>query len=250
MKLRYLTLIFTFIFAFISVNAQTETVDTTDQEVYVFVEVQPQFIGGDSARLAYLANTIIYPIEDVVSDVQGTVYVRFIVEKDGKLTNAKILRGVSENIDKESLRAVNEMPKWKPAFNNGKVVRCQFNMPVKFEIIIDTSVYLLGKDTSLGPEFPPEFIGGDYARLIYLSKAVVYPELAKYKGIEGTVYTSFVVEKDGSISNVNVVRGIGGGCDEVAINAIKNMPKWKPGIQRGRVVRAQFRMPIKFILWP
>ncbi|MCK5846333.1 MAG: energy transducer TonB [Bacteroidales bacterium] len=97
-------------------------------------------------------------------------------------------------------------------------------------------------------EDQPGYPGGDAARLKYLSKAIVYPEMAKESGIQGTVYVTFVVEKNGSISNVKVLRGIGGGCDEAAINAIKGMPKWKPGKQRGRAVRAQFNMPVRFIL--
>jgi len=97
-------------------------------------------------------------------------------------------------------------------------------------------------------EDQPGYPGGDEARLKYLSKAIVYPEMAKESGIQGTVYVTFVVEKNGTISHVKVLRGIGGGCDEAAINAIKNMPKWKPGKQRGRAVRAQFNMPVRFIL--
>ncbi|MGI6717641.1 MAG: energy transducer TonB [Bacteroidales bacterium] len=58
----------------------------------------------------------------------------------------------------------------------------------------------------------------------------------------------FVVEPDGSVSNVEVLRGIGGGCDEEAMRVVKNMPKWKPGSQRGRNVRVSYRMPIKFTL--
>lgn len=97
-------------------------------------------------------------------------------------------------------------------------------------------------------EDQPGYPGGDEARLTYLRDNIKYPEMAKESGIQGTVYITFVVEKDGSISNVKVLRGIGGGCDEEAVRVIKNMPKWSPGKQRGRPVRAQFNMPIRFIL--
>jgi protein TonB len=94
----------------------------------------------------------------------------------------------------------------------------------------------------------PDYPGGDEARIKYLRDNIKYPEMAKESGIQGTVYVTFVVEKDGSISNVKVLRGIGGGCDEEAIRVLRNMPNWKPGKQRGRPVRAQFNMPIKFTL--
>ena len=97
-------------------------------------------------------------------------------------------------------------------------------------------------------EKEPEYPGGDKARLKYLSKAIVYPEMAIEYETQGTVYLTFVVEKNGIITNVKVLRGIGGGCDEAAVSAIKRMPPWKPGKQRGRAVRAQFNMPVKFIL--
>lgn len=92
------------------------------------------------------------------------------------------------------------------------------------------------------------FPGGEKARLTFLRDNIKYPEMAKESGIQGTVHLTFVVEKDGSISNVKVMRGIGGGCDSEAVRVIKKMPKWKPGKQRGRPVRVQFNMPIKFVL--
>ncbi|MDR2084562.1 MAG: energy transducer TonB [Bacteroidales bacterium] len=97
-------------------------------------------------------------------------------------------------------------------------------------------------------EKQPEFPGGDAARLRYLRDNVKYPQMAKESGIQGTVWLQFVIEPDGSVSNVRVVRGIGGGCDEEAIRVIKNMPKWSPGEQRGRKVRVQFSMQVKFTL--
>lgn len=93
-----------------------------------------------------------------------------------------------------------------------------------------------------------EFPGGLDSMYAYIVKNLKYPELAKEKGIEGRVFVQFVIEKDGSISNVKILRGIGGGCDEAAVEMVKNMPKWKPAKQRGKPVRCQFNLPIKFEL--
>ena len=93
-----------------------------------------------------------------------------------------------------------------------------------------------------------EFPGGLDSMYAYIHKNLKYPELAKEKGIEGRVFVSFIIEKDGSISNILVKRAIGGGCEEAAVEMIKNMPKWKPGKQRGKPVRFQFTLPIKFEL--
>lgn len=94
----------------------------------------------------------------------------------------------------------------------------------------------------------PEFPGGDMARIKFLSENIVYPKDAKDAGIQGPVHLTFVVEKDGSITNVNILRGIGGGCDEEATRVVSSMPKWEPGRQNGKEVRVQFIMPINFKL--
>jgi len=97
-------------------------------------------------------------------------------------------------------------------------------------------------------ESMPSFPGGEVARIKYLNKNIKYPNLSRESGIQGRVFLTFVVEKDGSISNVKILRGIGGGCDEEAIRVIQNMPKWIPGKQRNIPVRVQFNMPIRFVL--
>ncbi|MDR1951151.1 MAG: energy transducer TonB, partial [Bacteroidales bacterium] len=94
----------------------------------------------------------------------------------------------------------------------------------------------------------PEYPGGEAARMKFLSDNIKYPAIARESGIQGTIYITFVVERDGSITDVQVMRGIGGGCDEEAIRVVKAMPRWNPGKQRGRAVRVQFMMPIRFTL--
>jgi periplasmic protein TonB len=82
----------------------------------------------------------------------------------------------------------------------------------------------------------------------YLRENVKYPQMAIDAGIKGSVYVNFVVMEDGSITDVKVLRGIGGGCDEEAIRVVKKMPKWNAGKQRGKAVRVSYNMPIKFSL--
>ncbi len=93
-----------------------------------------------------------------------------------------------------------------------------------------------------------EYPGGLMAFSNYLKQNLNYPRYAIEAGISGVVYIEFVVEKDGSITNVVLKRGIGGGCDEEAIRTIENMPPWKPAMQNGRNVRFILTQPVKFIL--
>lgn len=100
----------------------------------------------------------------------------------------------------------------------------------------------------VGAEKMPEFPGGEKELMRFIGEHITYPREAKEIGIAGTVYVSFVIEKDGSVSNIKILRGIGGGCDEEAVRVIKLMPRWSPGMQHTMPVRVSFNMPIAFKL--
>lgn len=94
----------------------------------------------------------------------------------------------------------------------------------------------------------PSFPGGDAERNKFLAENIQYPQQATENGIQGTVYVSFVVDSKGNVTDVKVLRGIGGGCDEEAVRVVKMMPQWHPGKQNGKQVRVLFNMPIYFKL--
>jgi len=112
---------------------------------------------------------------------------------------------------------------------------------IEEEEIVEAEIFTVVEES-------PSFPGGDVARIKFLQQNIEYPTMARESGIQGTVYVTFVVEPDGKVSNVQILRGIGGGCDEEAIRVIKAMPRWNAGKQRGKPVRVQFNMPIKFTL--
>ncbi len=94
----------------------------------------------------------------------------------------------------------------------------------------------------------PSFPGGDAALMKFLGNNIKYPAIAKDAGIQGTVYVTFVVNEQGEVRDAKVLRSIGGGCDEEAIRVVQSMPKWKPGKQRGKAVKVQYNLPIRFTL--
>jgi protein TonB len=94
----------------------------------------------------------------------------------------------------------------------------------------------------------PSFPGGEAELFKYLGKTVKYPPMAQDAGITGVVYMTFVVDEQGKVRDPKVLRGIGGGCDEEAIRVVKAMPAWEPGKQRGKPVRVQYNLPIRFTL--
>ncbi|MBO7460743.1 MAG: energy transducer TonB [Bacteroidales bacterium] len=107
---------------------------------------------------------------------------------------------------------------------------------------------IVEEEVFLSVEENPEFPGGTAKLLEYVQKNLKYPMMARESDIQGRVFVGFVVEKDGSISNVRVLRGIGGGCDEEAVRVVQTLPKFKPGKQRGNPVRVQYTLPIVFKL--
>lgn len=103
-----------------------------DDKVFMVVEQQPEYPGGFDALREYMRSTIKYPAEAAKNGESGTVYVSMIINQDGRVTDAKVLRGVSPSLDAEALRVVSMMPAWKPGMQNGKTVKVRFNIPIRF----------------------------------------------------------------------------------------------------------------------
>ncbi|MDE5848560.1 MAG: energy transducer TonB [Muribaculaceae bacterium] len=113
---------------------EPEPVKPKEEEIFVAVEQQAEFPGGQAALMKWLSNNIRYPEAAQQNDVQGRVVVKFVVEKDGSVSQAQIVKGVDKDLDKEALRVVNKMPKWQAGKNNGVAVRSYFTLPVQFRL--------------------------------------------------------------------------------------------------------------------
>ena len=118
------------LFSFTTSTAQTKKNDM----VFDVVEVMPQYPGGQIAMLKYLMENIKYPEQAMKEGIQGRVTVRFIVEKDGSISDVKPVLSVHPLLNKEAVRVVKSMPKWSPGKQNGKPVRVRFNVPVMFKL--------------------------------------------------------------------------------------------------------------------
>ena len=105
-----------------------------ETKVFTVVEQMPMFPGGDAALMSYLANNIHYPTVAAENGVQGRVVVGFVVERDGSITDVRILRGVDPSLDREAMRVVKSMPRWTPGKQNGSAVRVKYQVPVAFRL--------------------------------------------------------------------------------------------------------------------
>ena len=227
-------------------------------EVFMVVEEMPEFPGGMGECMKWLGQNIKYPAEAKEKGVQGRVIVQFVVEKDGTIVNAKVARGVDPDLDAEALRVVNQSPKWKPGKQKGEAVRVKYTLPIMFRLGNDSS-------DSKAAEAPreakvdengvhqvceemPEFPGGMAECMKYLSKNINYPEDCKKEGIQGRVIVQFVVDKDGSIKDPTIARGVHPSLDKEALRVLSSMPNWKPGKQKGEAVKVRYTIPVMFRL--
>ena len=114
--------------------AQPEPKPEVENKVFDVVEQMPSFPGGPSALMKYLSENVKYPVVAQENGVQGRVVVSFVVEKDGHITDVKVVRSVDPTLDKEAARVVKSMPSWIPGKQNGSAVRVKYNVPVSFKL--------------------------------------------------------------------------------------------------------------------
>lgn len=249
-----------------------------DSVVFEVVEKMPDFPGGVNGLKEYLKSNVKYPAKAHKAGIQGRVIVSFVITKDGSISDAKVVRNVDPLLDKEALRVISAMPKWTPGTQRGKAVNVRFTVPVAFRLnnpeppkaeeIRNTEmeeVVVVGYGPKEDPsavgikandaepvfkvvETMPKFPGGVKGVMQYLAKHIKYPTYAQKNKEEGQVILKMVIGKDGSLSNIQVLRSVSPSLDAEAIRVVGNMPKWEPGQQRGQAVAVEYTLPITFRL--
>ena len=222
-------------------------------------------IGSLTDFRTFVIDQLNYPEKAVDKKIQGDVTFEFDVE-DGMVANAKIIKGLGCGIDDELLRVLNASPEWDEPigkyygkFTMNFYLREEGKSVVKgiswdedrketADYYIDSAKQIDKNEVYQIVDKMPEFPGGEKALLNYISENIVYPQSAKDKNISGRVFVSFVIEKDGSVSDVKVMRGIDEECDAEAIRVVKAMPKWKPGMDNGKPVKVSYMLPVNFKL--
>ncbi|WPV66803.1 energy transducer TonB [Chitinophaga sp. LS1] len=253
----------------ISLNtfAQSPVTDPTGT-IYYKTDVPPEFPGGETALADFLTHNIHYPRSAQKNNVQGTVFIQFVVDENGNIIHPiSKSPNTDTSLQRESLRVVSIMPQWKPGLVDGKQVAVQFNLPIRYRLegsgsysnfsylgpVVPKTV--TPKDSALNkiyytnPANKPEFPGGDNGLVKYLKKNFQYPQEALESGIEGTVTVLFTINGEGGIENVSTISPkLGGHLEMEAIRLVRSMPKWKPAMENGKGVPAQCNIPIEFSL--
>ncbi|MFD2148467.1 energy transducer TonB [Mucilaginibacter antarcticus] len=216
----------------VELPADLAPVDTS--QVYSQVSVQPSFPGGIAAFGKFIGNTVIYPAGDRENGTSGKVIVSFVVEKDGSLSNLDAVRGPSETLKAEAVRVLKLSPKWQPGTQADKPVRVSYTVPIAFTLEADDD--------------KPSFPGGMESFGKYLASNIKYPAVDRNAGIQGKVILTFVVEADGTLSDIKSVRSPSQTLTDEAIKVMKKSPKWNPGTKDGKAARFAFVTPVNFAL--
>ena len=273
MKLRKIhTVIATF---FIVCFTSLSTIDAIAQNVPVsqsdkIVEnpdIVPMFTGGTAEMHRFISNTLSYPADAAERNAQGLVVYTFVVEKDGSLSNFNIIHRADPSLIDEALRILNNMTSWITARHNGEIVRSETYVPMYFKLNKNVQYSTRTSSSATARAYAktdqsilenseiytivdkmPVYEYGEKELANFISYNMRYPKEALQQGIEGRILCSFIVGKDGSISNIEVVSGSNEALNNEAIRVLGLMPKWTPGENNGEKVNVKCLLPIDFTI--
>jgi TonB family protein len=218
-------------------------------EVYYVADEMPEFPGKEEAFKKYIAENVQYPEEARKKNIQGKVFVRFIVNENGLVENAEAVVKVDELLDKEAIRIISNSPAWKPAKIKGKPVKVWYTAPIYFMLENENSSKANSKDSVYYVvDIMPEYPGGELEFKKFIAMNVCYPPEARAKGATGRIYVKFIVDENGKVTNEEILRGADELLNKEALKVISLLPDWTPGKHNGKPVKVWKTMPINFQL--
>lgn len=129
---RFYTFICLFFFSFLAIAQEGRGKGENSEEVFTVVERPPQFPGGEEKMMEYIGNKLNYPREARENGIQGRVVIQFVIDEKGRVTDAKVVKGIGYGCDEEALRVIRKMPRWKPGTQRGKKVKVRYVIPIRF----------------------------------------------------------------------------------------------------------------------
>ena len=228
-----------------------------DDVTFVVVEYMPEFPGGQSAMMKFIAENIQYPVIAQELGIEGRAICQFVIEKDGSVTEVTLARSTGDvELDKEAQRVISLMPAWKPGMQKGKPVRVTYTVPINFRLSPANSnnnptSSAHSSSSSKGQNYidrtVPQFPGGLTKLNEYVKANIRYPKAAYDRGIRGKTVLELQVEEDGTISEVKVLKSATfKSLDDEAIRLVRSMPKWLPALKDGKPVVMKTTLPLGF----
>jgi hypothetical protein len=217
--------------------------DNANNDIFISVEQMPEYNGGEKALLQYLGQHIQYRTDQP----EGLIIASFVVRPDSSVSDVEIMKGLDPELDKECIRVIESLSgHWTPGMQKGKPVAVRYTVPIKFKQSTPAPVSPQN-DPDDRPytlvENMPEFMnGGRMGLLRLLDRAVPNKE-----GIQELSIFSFIVERDSTISEIQLVRSVNPQNEALIIAALKETSgQWYPGTQNGKIVKVRMVLPVKF----
>lgn len=224
-----------------------ENREIEDVTCYVIVEDMPQFPSGNVQQ--YIQRHLQYPLEAREKDIQGKVYVRFTIRKDGSCTDLQIISTPDSLLNNEAIRLFKSMPRWQPARQGGKAIDYSYTVPVEFKLPDKQEEQTNKKEEAeifcYVMEDMPYFQQNVQK---YIATHLRYPDQALKEKIEGKVYVQFIIDTIGRVTNVKIIRSPNPLLNEEAVRVVSEMPNWKPGKKGNKPVNTSYTLPIRFEL--
>lgn len=242
-------------------------------EIFEIVEEMPKYPGGNDSLFSFISKNLSYPAIAKEKGKKGKVYIKFIVEPDKSISHLRVLKTFDESCSKAAMKVIKlTSGNWIPGTQRDKKVRVAIIIPVEFglpilpipEIVDEIEIEddfeeLIMPEPAPQPqhkkevfemvESMPKYLGGYDSLKVFINNNLRYPNTAKKAKKEGNVYLKFVVEPDGRVSKVRVLKSFDADCSDEAVRLIKlTSGKWQPGEQRGKKVRVNVVQPIVFKL--
>ncbi|MCW3128122.1 MAG: hypothetical protein JWO03_3780 [Bacteroidetes bacterium] len=212
----------------------------------------PEYPGGEGAMIKFLQANIKYPDSAAAREIEGRVVIKFTIDEAGQPRDFVLVRCVSPELDAEALRVVKLLPKFNRS-REANPVKVSFMLPINFKLASDDHVATISKAAPPRVNVPhiydvvdkmPQFPGGDDSLKAFINKNLEYP--INGADVSGGVVVGFVVNEDGSISDITIRKKLEKSYDAEAMRVIKLLPKFIPGKLQGKNVKVSYVLPIGF----
>lgn len=238
----------------------------TEEPPFIVAETMPSFEGGDLLKFReWLQSEVRYPAEALKQRIEGRVVCSFVIERDGSVSNITALQSPDRLLTNEVRRVLANSPRWTPGMQKGETVRVKYVVPVDFSLPKQSEAATGAGTPAVGQtdgpaaeedapvtlaETMPSFQGGDLTTFRqWLQTQVRYPAEALKEKAGGLVICSFVVERDGSVSNIRTLQSPDSPLNEEVERIIKaSSSHWQPGRDKGKAVRVKLVLPVKFAI--
>ena len=222
-----------------------------EPEIFSIVEKNPSFIGGMSALYEFVNNKMDELISPDEIEVEGKVILQIIVNKEGKLSDIKVVRGLTQKENETAILIVESMPKWEPGCQRGIPVNVRYTLPISFrkERVNNQDNYNNNRVQNVITYRPAEFNGGNLALNEYIKFTKNMNNITEkvyQSGSTPFVKINFTVLTDGSIADIKSVFSTNADYKKEAIRIVNTMPKWIPATKNGVVVDDKVDLIIEF----